>query len=1180
MTAATDGARPDGQEPRRYLIATAVSRYPKRPDWDRPGRVQARERIIDLFTRQLGYRHESALGINPTADQLRDHLRAFCSSAERREDDLVVVYVSGHGEVLDDGGKHALMMSDTDPADLSHTSLPTADLVRVVRGSRFRRLLLILDTCCSGHGANEGVATALAGLGTQWPPGTAGAELVIMSSAQPDQQAVAGVFPYLLRQAVNSVVTTGNSPDPLSVSAAVQHMNDHPGRAAYHHIGLTLLGPTGEAPGFLTVPRHGERDAGQGPGRPISQWSPHDLEVHPAGITPSVEAGSGKHKLSGYVPRDHDRVLSELVRSAGQGDSGMAVLVGSSSTGKTRACWEAVQPLSEKGWRLWHPFDPTRATAALEELHRVGPRTVVWLNETQHYLGDPRSGEEIAAALHTLLVDPGRGPVLVLGTLWPEYARRYAALPEPGAPDPHSRTRALLTGRTLTVPDTFDTAALAAARGLAEEGDGLLSDALTRASASGRLAQDLAGAPALLRCYEHGTPAARAVLEAAMDSRRLGHGPLLPYGLLAEGAEGCLTDEDWDALADDWLEAAMAYLTAPVTGAQGALVRRRPRGRGLPATADGLPRYRLADYLEQHGRRTRQEQPVSGALWQALIGYGDETGFLALGEAAQNRGLFRIAAQFYARADGGAENLARLLDDCGRHEEARPWWIRRATEVGGGSALSHVARSVSDGTADQAEEILEWWWEETSKDPSQGPALSSLIRRLGPETEPRALLWWRRAAEQGHSEARRTYGDHLERTEGPEAVLAWHEDQCTNNRWHRHTAADLHVQEGRTREAVALLADSAEDDVDTHLKLGKLLLDCGRDDEAVEWLIKAARDLPGYTGRSAVQTLFDAGKDEAALESLVAATDRNGKVAAVAAQLLEGADRKAKAVDWWRLAASTDDPDSWDLLQYARSLAEIGELPEAVLWYQRSIEAGERRTFGAVQPWEEQLLASQGKSAADLTRWRLTYAATTELLGKPLRRWSAPLEDKLAWLFELVDRGHPTAMTYAISRLCDAGREQEALEWALERAERGDDRAPREVADLYESAGDLDQALLWWERSAQETSFGRAGHSAGGRALRDAGRLQEAVPWFRRATEAGDVDLLWSTVELYERLDRCGEALTWLWQLAVRGWPFCVRLTADVLQRSGNDHEARQLRLYGWEPDGSTAPAWTAPSPG
>ncbi|MET9106691.1 hypothetical protein [Streptomyces zhihengii] len=170
--------------------------------------------------------------------------------------------------------------------------------------------------------------------------------------------------------------------------------------------------------------------SGSGPGRPIGEWEPHALEVHPAGPAPAGP-GSGspeQRALPGYVPREHDRVLADAVREVGEGHSRMLVLVGTSSTGKTRACWEAAQALAEKGWRLWHPFDPTRAEAALDDLHRVRPRTVVWLNEAQHYLGDPRTGERIAAAVHSLLVQPERGPVLVLGTLWPEYAAQYKTL--------------------------------------------------------------------------------------------------------------------------------------------------------------------------------------------------------------------------------------------------------------------------------------------------------------------------------------------------------------------------------------------------------------------------------------------------------------------------------------------------------------------------------------------------------------------------------------------------------------------------------------------------------------------------------------------------------------------------------------------------------------------------------
>ncbi|MEU8927385.1 hypothetical protein AB0D10_41805 [Kitasatospora sp. NPDC048545] len=85
--------------------------------------------------------------------------------------------------------------------------------------------------------------------------------------------------------------------------------------------------------------------------------------------------------LPGYVARGHDRELGTAVAEAAGGRSGMLVLVGSSSTGKTRACWEAVQPLAGHGWTQWHPFDPTRAEAALADLERVVLRRP-WQRET------------------------------------------------------------------------------------------------------------------------------------------------------------------------------------------------------------------------------------------------------------------------------------------------------------------------------------------------------------------------------------------------------------------------------------------------------------------------------------------------------------------------------------------------------------------------------------------------------------------------------------------------------------------------------------------------------------------------------------------------------------------------------------------------------------------------------
>ena len=164
--------------------------------------------------------------------------------------------------------------------------------------------------------------------------------------------------------------------------------------------------------------------AGRPAGRPLEEVTdPFVLEVHRP-VQPE-DAPPGLPVLPPYVPREHDQPLGQVVRAAAEGRSGIAVLVGGSSTGKTRACWEARALLRDQDppWRLWHPIDPSRPDAALAELPGIGPRTVVWLNEAQFYL-DPAEaglGERVAAGLRELLRDPGRAPVLVLAMLWPRF---------------------------------------------------------------------------------------------------------------------------------------------------------------------------------------------------------------------------------------------------------------------------------------------------------------------------------------------------------------------------------------------------------------------------------------------------------------------------------------------------------------------------------------------------------------------------------------------------------------------------------------------------------------------------------------------------------------------------------------------------------------------------------------
>ena len=401
------------------------------------------------------------------------------------------------------------------------------------------------------------------------------------------------------------------------------------------------------------------------PGWPLAEvGDPFVLEVHqpvqPEDLQPGLPV------LPAYVPREHDAELGSVVRAAADGSSGIAVLVGGSSTGKTRACWEALGLLRDGSglWRLWHPIDPSRPEAALRELPTVGPRTVVWLNEAQLYLDGAGGGlgERVAAGLRELLRDPARAPVLVLATLWPEYWHGLTARLAGGA-DPHAQARELLDGHDITVPAAFTPAQL---QQLDQAGDARLAQAAAGAQ-DGQVIQFLAGAPELLARYRHAPPAAAALISAAMDARRLGTDTALPRAFLEAAAPGYLTDTEWDALDDDWLEQALAYTAETAKGVRGPLTRIRPRparsGAGGPGSrdsdkqpADGQPRtqggplYRLADYLDQHGRTERTGRIPPAGFWAAAADYASPADQAALGDAAAARGLYRDAAQLFKNA--------------------------------------------------------------------------------------------------------------------------------------------------------------------------------------------------------------------------------------------------------------------------------------------------------------------------------------------------------------------------------------------------------------------------------------------------------------------------------------------------------------------------------------------------
>ena len=150
---------------------------------------------------------------------------------------------------------------------------------------------------------------------------------------------------------------------------------------------------------------------------------------------------------------------------------------------------------------------PSPPRALLAGLPKVEPRTVVWLNEAQSYLHTSATdlGEQAAAGLRELLRDPRRAPILVLGTMWPEFFHTLATADRsPESTARHSQARALLSGHEIYVPDSFTARALDDLRAAART-DPRLALASQKAE-HGEVTQFLAGAPELLRRYRGASP--------------------------------------------------------------------------------------------------------------------------------------------------------------------------------------------------------------------------------------------------------------------------------------------------------------------------------------------------------------------------------------------------------------------------------------------------------------------------------------------------------------------------------------------------------------------------------------------------------------------------------------------------------------------------------------------------
>ena len=312
----------------------------------------------------------------------------------------------------------------------------------------------------------------------------------------------------------------------------------------------------------------------------VSQADPRRLGVHAAISVPGVSDEVPPE----YVPRDADDgelgVRAKIEAAAERG--GFVLFIGGSSVGKSRCAFEAVTALLPDWW-LVHPADPDEVAALAAT---PTPRTVVWLDELQHYLDGERG--LTGGVVRTLLNPPY--PAVIIGTLWPDRYTAYTALPAPGCADPHAREREVLgLAEEIRIGPEFTAAEQERAHAAAGR-DRRLQVALEAAEYG--LTQTLAAAPQLVARWQDAktaSPYGWAVLTAALDAVRFGAVAPLSAGFLRAAAPGYCTDQQQARAPDNWFEQALAHVTKELHGAARPQARRSWHGQGCRIHRCGLP---------------------------------------------------------------------------------------------------------------------------------------------------------------------------------------------------------------------------------------------------------------------------------------------------------------------------------------------------------------------------------------------------------------------------------------------------------------------------------------------------------------------------------------------------------------------------------------------------------------
>ncbi|MFI6518541.1 hypothetical protein ACIBF1_23500 [Spirillospora sp. NPDC050679] len=875
-------------------------------------------------------------------------------------------------------------------------------------------------------------------------------------------------------------------------------------------------------------------DAPNPPDRPLQSIA--DLDAFGLGLHPAINPrGERLPPLTPYVRRPHDDRLAELL--ARTGGNRMVVAVGHSSTGKTRALYEALRSSPDLAARpLLRPLDAAELSALPEA--GVPPGSVLWLDELAYFLGGA-DGPAAAAALHRLLV--GDAPVLVVASLW---QRQWDALVT-DRDDPVARLLTRGPVDRVMVPTSFQDADPETSRALDEiaRSDSRVAAARRAARDDGKVVQVLSGGTRLLERYLHELdPRARAVITVALHARRAHHPREVPIGLLEAAVPGYLTGTERVA-PGGWLEEALERAMRPVHGVR-ALEPVRI-GAGMGAADAVVPHDYLVENVQAQGR-------IKASLWEALVEHRSPAADpVALAKAAEDRALHRFEAALLISGwrAGSAAARARLTSFVQAHEADPVPWLRVLAEDGEPYAYWPLADALQE-RGDVGEALV--WWRKLVEQ-SNGSLMHDLRGRLvqGGLAE-QAAAWLRPAADQGDHDAVEALVMLLDGL--PEPNRASPEDRL---RWWREVA-----ENGRR---------------DVRRQIAQALTNLGDLDGAERIWTEVVDDGSGY--------IWDAQW----LIARLAATDRADEAESRTLRLFDEYSPGSKAAR--RLAAwlaETDwVPNRPALLDKIMVCAEPEVLRELAAVFDEADRSGAaarlREEAAARNPQEElrrQVMALEAQGRLDEAEHLLLDAPPARLLSRAdltdlidFYERHDRVPDAVALLEDRHRGGRAAAGPLLVDLLVRHGLATRFR--ALEKlAEENDVWAMLALAQEHRSADEAAEAERWLARAAAAEPGDYKARRELTDLLREQGRAAEALGLWRADANAFSKDAR-QTVGLLLDLGRAADAERLLRTNLLNGLYGVETQLCDFLRGQGRAAEAEAIARHGLEPDGSTAAPWS-----